>query len=85
MEKLIKHLRKHNIPIGLATSSSRETYEMKVQNHLEFFDMIPYKTFGSSDPLVKQGKPSPDIFIVAAAKFADNPSPEKVCINLSSF
>lgn len=78
VEKLIHHLRKHNIPIGLATSSSMETYNMKVVNHLDFFELIPYKTWGSSDPEVKRGKPYPDIFLVAAAKFPDNPAPEKV-------
>ncbi|KOB65505.1 2-deoxyglucose-6-phosphate phosphatase, partial [Operophtera brumata] len=59
------------------TSSSVESYELKVQNHLALFELMPYKTWGSSDPAVKRGKPHPDIFIVAANKFPDKPSLDK--------
>ncbi|XP_038207199.1 pseudouridine-5'-phosphatase-like [Zerene cesonia] len=80
VEKLIRHLSKCKIPIGLATSSRKETYEIKTTNHKELFDLFPYKTFGSSDPDVKKGKPFPDIFFVAAAKFPDKPNPDKVLV-----
>ncbi|XP_023951402.2 pseudouridine-5'-phosphatase [Bicyclus anynana] len=75
VEKLIKHLSKHKIPMGLATSSSKETYDMKITRHQEFFKLLPYKTYGS-DPDVHRGKPNPDIFLVAAAKFPQKPAPE---------
>lgn len=78
MKRLIQHLHDNNIPIGLATSSSKETYDLKVVNHQELFDLLPYKTWGSSDPLVTRGKPYPDIFLVAASKFPENPEPDKV-------
>lgn len=64
--------------MGLATSSSKETYDLKVVNHQEVFNLFSYKTLGSSDPEVKRGKPYPDIFIVAAEKFPGRPSPDKV-------
>ncbi|XP_072933385.1 pseudouridine-5'-phosphatase-like [Epargyreus clarus] len=80
VEKLLRHLHKHNIPIGLATSSSKETYDLKVTNHQEFFELLPYKTWGSSDPAVKKGKPYPDVFLAAAAKFPDHPDPEKCLV-----
>ncbi|XP_013166312.1 PREDICTED: pseudouridine-5'-phosphatase-like isoform X1 [Papilio xuthus] len=80
VETLIRHLCDNGIPIGLATSSSKETYDLKVKNHSELFDMLKYKTWGSSDPLVKKGKPYPDIFLVAADKFPDKPAPEKVLV-----
>lgn len=51
---------------------------MKAAKHGALFNLLTYKTWGSSDPLVKKGKPHPDIFLVAAAKFPDNPAPEKV-------
>lgn len=80
VEKLIHHLHKHKIPMGLATSSSKETYDLKAANHQELFKLLPFKTWGSSDPDVKKGKPYPDVFLVAASKFPDKPSPEKVNI-----
>lgn len=57
---------------------------MKVVKHTDLFSLLTYKTMGSSDPLVKKGKPHPDIFLVAAAKFPDNPAPEKVELNFIS-
>ncbi|KAJ2954786.1 hypothetical protein O0L34_g3091 [Tuta absoluta] len=81
VEKLITHLHKHKVPIGLATSSSKESYDLKTaKHHQKFFELLPYKTWGSSDPDVKRGKPYPDIFIVAAAKFPDNPAPEQCLV-----
>ncbi|XP_034835770.1 pseudouridine-5'-phosphatase-like [Maniola hyperantus] len=70
VKRLIEHLNKKGVPIGLATSSSEESYHLKVdKHHQELFSLFPCKTFGSSDPNVKRGKPHPDIFLVAAAKF----------------
>ncbi|XP_046971907.1 pseudouridine-5'-phosphatase-like [Vanessa cardui] len=80
VEKLLLHLHKHKVPMGLATSSSKETYDLKVTNHHELFQLFPYKTWGTSDPNVKRGKPYPDIFLIAAAKFPDAPSPDKCLV-----
>lgn len=78
-KQLIEHLHKKNVPIALATSSSKESYDLKVnKHHKELFSLFPNKTFGSSDPDVKNGKPHPDIFLVSANRFPDKPKPEKV-------
>ncbi|XP_073958959.1 pseudouridine-5'-phosphatase-like isoform X2 [Choristoneura fumiferana] len=77
--RLIEHLHKHNIPIGLATSSSVESYELKTNHHQQLFSLFPFKTFGS-DSEVRQGKPSPDIFFVAAGRFPDKPDPSKCLV-----
>ncbi|XP_059622016.1 probable pseudouridine-5'-phosphatase isoform X2 [Phlebotomus argentipes] len=75
-EKLVRHLHDNKIPIALATSSSNESVVVKTAKHLELFKLFHHKVMGSSDPDVKSGKPSPDIFLVAAQRFPDNPSPE---------
>lgn len=80
VKKLVHHLHDHNIGMGLATSSSKDTADMKMVNHQELFDLFEHKTLGSSDPEVKRGKPYPDIFIVAANKFLDKPSPDKCLV-----
>ncbi|XP_041983191.1 probable pseudouridine-5'-phosphatase isoform X2 [Aricia agestis] len=81
VERLLRHLKKHKVPIGLATSSSIESYHMKTdKHHQEIFSLFDYKTFGSSDPEVKRGKPYPDTFLVAAGKFPDKPMPEKCLV-----
>ncbi|KOB65504.1 2-deoxyglucose-6-phosphate phosphatase [Operophtera brumata] len=72
-KRLIEHLHKHKIPIGLATSSSIESYELKTnKHHRELFSLFPYKTFGTSDPEVKRGKPYPDIFLCLVLEDAVN-------------
>ncbi|XP_049884945.1 pseudouridine-5'-phosphatase-like [Pectinophora gossypiella] len=81
VRRLIEHLHKHKVPIGLATSASEESYNLKVnKHHKELFSLFPYKTFGSSDPEVKRGKPYPDIFLVAASRFPEHPNPDKCLV-----
>uniref|UniRef100_A0A6B2E5E5 Uncharacterized protein n=1 Tax=Phlebotomus kandelakii TaxID=1109342 RepID=A0A6B2E5E5_9DIPT len=75
-EKLVRHLHDNKIPIALATSSSSESVEVKTAKHQELFKLFHHKVMGSSDSEVKNGKPSPDIFLVAAKRFPDNPHPE---------
>ncbi|XP_047537541.1 pseudouridine-5'-phosphatase-like [Vanessa atalanta] len=80
-KRLIEHLHNKGIPLGLATSSSEESYHLKVDKHHQaLFSLLPYKTFGSSDPNVKKGKPHPDIFLVAASKFPEKPQAEQCLV-----
>lgn len=80
VERLLRHLHKHNVPIALATSSSKDLYDMKTERHGEMFDLFGHKVYGSSDPEVVRGKPSPDIFIVAARRFPDQPDPKQCLV-----
>lgn len=78
---MIRHLHKSKIPFALATSSSKEMADLKMTNHHAVFDLFDHKVMGSSDPEVLNGKPAPDIFLVAAKRFPDPPAPEKVILN----
>lgn len=79
-ERLVRHLHQHNIPIALATSSGADSVEVKIKNHQELFALFNHKVMGSSDAEVKEGKPAPDIFLVAAKRFPDCPKPDQCLV-----
>jgi len=79
-ERLIQHLAEHNVPVAIATSSRRRTGKMKMSGHSDLFNLFSHKVFGSDDPEVGRGKPNPDIFLVAAKRFEDPPSPENCLV-----
>jgi pseudouridine-5'-monophosphatase len=62
----------------LATSSSADSFALKTKHLTKVFDLFHHKVLGGSDLDVKQGKPNPDIFLVAAQRFPDSPDPAKV-------
>lgn len=64
----------------IATSSSEDMVQLKITNHCELFNMFNHRVCGSSDPAVKRGKPAPDIFLVAASRFPDKPSPDNCLV-----
>lgn len=74
-ERLLRHLHETKVPFCLATSSGREMAELKISNYPELFRLFSHRVMGASDPEVKEGKPAPDIFLVAAARFKDKPNP----------
>uniref|UniRef100_T1GL88 Pseudouridine-5'-phosphatase n=1 Tax=Megaselia scalaris TaxID=36166 RepID=T1GL88_MEGSC len=76
-EKLLRHLEKHNIPMAVATSSPRDMVAIKTKKHQEIFKVFHHIVCGSGDPEVKDGKPCPDIFLVAAKRFDESPNPGK--------
>ncbi|XP_072935567.1 probable pseudouridine-5'-phosphatase [Epargyreus clarus] len=79
-ERLIRHLHKTRVPFALATSSSDRSVQTKVAAHKELFSLFHHMVMGSTDPEVKYGKPHPDIFLVAAARFPDKPDPSKCLV-----
>lgn len=79
-ERLLRHLHKNQIPFCLATSSSKPMAEIKMSSHSELFKLFSHYVMGSTDSEVKQGKPAPDIFLVACSRFSDKPDPSKCLV-----
>ena len=76
-ERLIKHLHANGIPICVATSSGDESVAVKTKNHQEVFKLFHHITKGT-DPELKEGKPAPDIFLLAASRFETKADPNDV-------
>ncbi|KAG5668498.1 hypothetical protein PVAND_016437 [Polypedilum vanderplanki] len=79
-DRLIRHLFNNKIPICIATSSSREAFMVKTMNHKELFKKFNHIVMGASDCEVKNGKPAPDIFLIAAKRFDDCPKNENCLV-----
>ncbi|XP_039950218.1 probable pseudouridine-5'-phosphatase isoform X1 [Bactrocera neohumeralis] len=79
-ERLLRHLHANKIPIALATSSGEHMVEIKVTHHRDVFELFHHRVCGSTDPEVKAGKPSPDIFLIAASRFLDKPDPSNCLV-----
>ncbi|XP_030382908.1 probable pseudouridine-5'-phosphatase isoform X2 [Scaptodrosophila lebanonensis] len=73
-ERLLRHLHANNVPFALATSSGADMVELKTTHHRELFDLFNHRVCGSTDKDVKNGKPAPDIFLVAKDRFEDKPA-----------
>ncbi|EGN99750.1 hypothetical protein SERLA73DRAFT_179933 [Serpula lacrymans var. lacrymans S7.3] len=67
VRKLVQHLKNHNIPIGVATGSRRRNFELKTGHLSDIFECFNGKIVCGDDyPGRMQGKPNPDIFLIAA-------------------
>ncbi|KAM7477015.1 hypothetical protein LguiB_024258 [Lonicera macranthoides] len=68
VSRLVQHLHANGIPICVATGTHTRHFALKTQKHGELFSLMHHIVRGD-DPEVKQGKPSPDIFLTAAKRF----------------
>ncbi|KAL6422110.1 hypothetical protein ACFW04_010871 [Cataglyphis niger] len=79
-ERLLLHLKKNNVPLALATSSSKTSSDLKTQKWQHILNLFNHKVYGGTDPEVSRGKPNPDIFLIAAKRFPDKPDPSKCLV-----
>jgi pseudouridine-5'-monophosphatase len=71
--KLTKHLHQHHIPMAIATSSSRPHFAMKTAAYRDWLNQFRVIVLGD-DSEIRQGKPAPDIFLLAAERLEAQPS-----------
>ncbi|NER28051.1 MAG: HAD-IA family hydrolase [Symploca sp. SIO1C4] len=69
---LTKHLASYQIPQAVATSSASYPFELKTSHHQEWFTLFNCIVLGD-DPAINQGKPAPDIFLIAAERLGASP------------
>jgi beta-phosphoglucomutase-like phosphatase (HAD superfamily) len=60
------------IPQAIASSSSQRPFAAKITHHREWMQLFHCIVLGD-DPEVKQGKPAPDIFLIAAERLGAHP------------
>eukprot|EP00448_Togula_jolla_P027358 CAMPEP_0170648820 /NCGR_PEP_ID=MMETSP0224-20130122/44941_1 /TAXON_ID=285029 /ORGANISM="Togula jolla, Strain CCCM 725" /LENGTH=424 /DNA_ID=CAMNT_0010980377 /DNA_START=67 /DNA_END=1338 /DNA_ORIENTATION=- len=72
VERLVKHLHKHGLPMAVATSSDRRSFELKTSKHKELFGLMRHIVTGDE---VSKSKPDPEIFLAAAARFEGGSPP----------
>jgi HAD superfamily hydrolase (TIGR01509 family) len=65
--RLTEHLHRSGIPQAVATSSDTRYFAIKTSRHQTWFSIFDCVVIGD-DPGVKQGKPAPDIFLLAAQR-----------------
>ena len=69
---LTTHFFQSGIPQAIATSSSSPMFEAKHEKHKQWFSQFKQIVRGD-DPELKEGKPAPDIFLLAAGRLAVDP------------
>lgn len=71
--QLTRHLQAAGIPQAVATSSAQRPFQLKTSRHAAWFDLFD-KVITGDDPAIQQGKPAPDIFLLAAQTLGADPS-----------
>ncbi len=70
--ELTGHLRRHGVKQAVATSSVKRLFHLKTERHQQWFQDFDLVVNGD-DPEIKQGKPAPDIFLLAAQRLGVPP------------
>ncbi|KAL5476180.1 hypothetical protein EMCRGX_G026094 [Ephydatia muelleri] len=79
-EAIVFHLHALGIPLAVATGSARHAYELKVSKYPRIAACFSHVVC-ADDPELKNGKPAPDVYLLAASRFTSPPlSPDKVLV-----
>lgn len=70
---LTQKMARAGVPQAIATSSAEVTFRKKVQRYTDWISIFDVIVLGS-DPAVKQSKPAPDSFLVAAQRLGAAPN-----------
>jgi pseudouridine-5'-monophosphatase len=63
-----------DVPLAVATSSTRASFALKTRRHGAWFGRDFRAVVTGDDPRIERGKPAPDIFLVAARDLGATPS-----------
>ncbi len=70
VREFLEYLKQNNIPMGIATSNSRELVDLIIDKH----QLSAYFTSIRTSCEVPKGKPSPDIYLLVAQDLLADPS-----------
>ncbi|KAJ8706222.1 hypothetical protein PYW08_010848 [Mythimna loreyi] len=79
VERLLKHLVHSGVLFALATNSTRRDVRLHVATKPHIFNMFHHMVC-AGDPDVDRGKPFPDLYLMAAARFPDKPQPVRCLV-----
>lgn len=75
VEKLVKHLHHHNIPMAVASGTLKPYYDKAIIHFGDFFaKYFHHAVCAYDDAGVKNKKPAPDTYFVAAERFPNPPA-----------
>ncbi|KAH8263143.1 hypothetical protein KR044_005254 [Drosophila immigrans] len=75
VKELLLHLYHHRVPMAIGTSANRKVFCHKATPHRDLLPVFHHIVCGD-DPAVVNGKPAPDIFLLAANRFKPRPKPQ---------
>jgi len=79
-ERLVHHLKEHNVPIALCSGSSKAAFEAKTSHLGDFFEVFNPRVLCGDDTEVKNGKPHPDAYLVTMGRFEAQPGKPSDCL-----
>lgn len=80
VENIVFYFKDNNLPMAIATNSRKESAEFKLSYIKHIKELMSHIVSGANDPEVKNPKPAPDIYLVAASRFCEKPKPKNCLV-----